>query len=171
MKNRKLWIGLSLLLVIVIAAMIFLFSAQPAVESSELSAGLTRWILERMVPGFTGMTKAEQAGLVKMWGNALRKVAHFAEYAALGGALMAFIKLRMAPWSRRKAALAAWLGATLYAVTDELHQLFVSGRGPQFEDVCLDSLGALIGVLLAAAVFAGVRRFRKKEKAGREAAL
>jgi VanZ family protein len=36
----------------------------------------------------------------------------------------------------------------IYAITDEVHQLFVHGRGGQFSDVCIDAGGALIGVLL-----------------------
>lgn len=34
-----------------------------------------------------------------------------------------------------------------YALTDELHQTFVSGRGGQFTDVLIDTCGALIGCI------------------------
>ena len=44
----------------------------------------------------------------------------------------------------------AWLLAILYALTDEYHQVFVSGRHPSVWDVILfDNLGALISLWLA----------------------
>ena len=43
----------------------------------------------------------------------------------------------------------AWLFAILYAVTDEYHQSFVTGRHPSAWDVLVfDNLGALITMLL-----------------------
>lgn len=47
-----------------------------------------------------------------------------------------------------RTAPVAWLIATAYAATDEVHQLFVPGRGGQVTDVLLDSAGALLGVWL-----------------------
>lgn len=34
----------------------------------------------------------------------------------------------------------------LYAASDEIHQLFVQGRGAKATDVLIDSIGALIGI-------------------------
>lgn len=48
----------------------------------------------------------------------------------------------------------AWLFAVLYAVTDEFHQLFVSGRHPSMWDVLIfDNLGALLSLWLAGLYF------------------
>ena len=45
----------------------------------------------------------------------------------------------------------AWLLAILYAVTDEYHQSFVTGRFPSALDVIVfDNLGALIALSVAA---------------------
>jgi len=38
--------------------------------------------------------------------------------------------------------------AVLYAVTDEFHQLFISGRSAQVTDVLIDGIGAFIGCLV-----------------------
>ena len=35
-----------------------------------------------------------------------------------------------------------------FAGLDEYHQSFVGGRGPSVRDVCIDSSGALIGIIL-----------------------
>ena len=48
----------------------------------------------------------------------------------------------------------AWGLATLYAGTDELHQRFVSDRGPALLDVGIDSAGALTGALVATLLLA-----------------
>jgi VanZ family protein len=37
----------------------------------------------------------------------------------------------------------AWLSATGYAALDEFHQMMTGGRSPLFEDVMLDSSGAI----------------------------
>jgi VanZ family protein len=34
----------------------------------------------------------------------------------------------------------------LYAVSDEVHQLFVPGRGAQVTDVLIDNAGAFVGI-------------------------
>ncbi len=71
------------------------------------------------------------------WDLVLRKLAHLAEYAILGGLL-----LRATPRLGPAVVLAA-----LYAVSDEVHQTFVEGRVGAVLDVAIDTLGALGGVL------------------------
>jgi VanZ family protein len=72
------------------------------------------------------------------WDLALRKVAHAAEYAILGALLQRAV---------RHEPLAILLGS-LYAVTDELHQSFVSGRQGSPLDWLIDTAGVAAGVLL-----------------------
>jgi VanZ family protein len=72
------------------------------------------------------------------WDTILRKLAHVTEYAILGALLCRAV--------RRPAATVAI--ATLYAVSDEVHQTFVEGRHGAPLDVGIDALGAIAGVLL-----------------------
>ena len=44
--------------------------------------------------------------------------------------------------------LIAWGIGALYAVTDEIHQMFSEGRSCEFRDICIDAGGVLFGVLI-----------------------
>lgn len=45
-------------------------------------------------------------------------------------------------------ALIGWVAGTLYAVTDEIHQVFVPGRFGQIRDVIIDSMGVAMGIVI-----------------------
>jgi VanZ family protein len=72
------------------------------------------------------------------WDLVLRKLAHVSEYALLGLLLARAV---------RRPALAVGLAAG-YAVTEEIHQTFVEGRHGAPLDVAIDTVGALVGVLV-----------------------
>ena len=72
------------------------------------------------------------------WDTILRKGAHLAEYAVLGGLLYRAL-------GREALALAAGIA---YAATDELHQYFVRGRHGSPVDVAIDAVGVAVGMLL-----------------------
>ena len=72
------------------------------------------------------------------WDLVLRKLGHAAEFAVLGALL--YRALRREP-------LAILLGSA-YAVTDEVHQAFVSGRHGSPVDWLIDTLGVVAGVLI-----------------------
>lgn len=102
--------------VIVWAAVIFAFSAQPAASLPDT-------------------------------GNLLQKGAHLGEYAVLGTLLW---RALAGHGLRRAIVLAiAWPAVVIYAVSDEFHQMFTPGRHPSIVDVGIDSLGAILGMLLA----------------------
>ena len=72
------------------------------------------------------------------WDLVLRKLAHAAEYAVLGGLLVRALGR----------PLPAFALGVLYAASDEVHQHFVSGRVGSPLDVLIDSVGVATGVLL-----------------------
>jgi VanZ family protein len=74
------------------------------------------------------------------WDYVLRKAAHTAEYALLGWLLLRAV---------RSAPLALAL-ASLYAVTDEFHQTFVTGRHGSPVDWLIDTAGAAVGIAVGA---------------------
>lgn len=90
-------------------------------------------ILDNLFSG--GMPSHSGSGL-------LRKLAHFAEFAAMG------LLLRWLLGMLQKSPLAAFALAAVAACIDETIQIFVPGRGPGIKDVCIDSCGAAAGILL-----------------------
>ena len=105
---------------------IFYFSSQTGGESAGVS-NLVAEAISRALPGVD----------TDILGFFVRKGAHATEFAILG-ALLA--------WALRGRSLWAFLIGVTYAVTDEVHQLFVPGRAGQVTDVLIDSAGVLIGV-------------------------
>lgn len=76
----------------------------------------------------------------------VRKSAHFIIY--LVGGFLLFNFFRTYNISLRNQIIYAILGIILYASSDEFHQLFVNGRTARVEDVLLDTLGAIVGILI-----------------------
>lgn len=79
------------------------------------------------------------------WDYVLRKLAHITEYA-----ILAFLFFRAASQyisTRRAIAYGALLALT-FALTDEYHQTFVSGRSGNLFDVSIDSIGIFLSVFI-----------------------
>ena len=77
----------------------------------------------------------------------LRKLAHITEYAILFFLFWRGLD-QSGSFSKKKRLLAAFILTVLYAVTDEYHQTFVSGRSGAVRDVAIDTAGALAGLIL-----------------------
>ena len=73
------------------------------------------------------------------WDLLLRKLAHAAEFAVLG---VLFLRAVERP-------VLAFLLASAYAVSDEIHQIFVPGRLGSPLDVLIDVAGVAVGIALA----------------------
>ena len=93
----------------------------------------------------------------------VRKMAHFFMFCGLGFLALCTIRSYYGKPHIRVYA-SAWLFCVFCAVCDEFHQLFVPGRGAQLSDVCLDSAGALFGVLLALLLLLLRKSLRKRLK-------
>lgn len=146
-NNKKL---ISYTAVILWMILIFYLSNQPASDSNELSTGITDVILiavEKVAPSSDIML-----GNVN---HLVRKNAHFFIYLVLG--LLVLNSLSLSEINRCKEMGIALLICVLYAISDEAHQLFIPGRGAQIKDVFIDSLGAVLGVIL----YSSVRSLRK----------
>ncbi|MBM7582188.1 VanZ family protein [Caldicoprobacter guelmensis] len=141
MGKKRISTLVSWTLVFAWMAVIFLFSAQPAHESDGLSKSVTLFILrlaKRIVPSI------ELIFDVAILNYLVRKVAHFAVYFVLGVLTANALEISGVPTF--KAFALALAICIVYAATDEIHQLFVPGRGSQIKDVLIDSAGAAVGI-------------------------
>ncbi len=171
-------IGSILLLVLWIALMvgIFWFSSRTAYESTQESYAVGTLICRILDAGFDELTPQEQLEAAEAIDHFVRKSAHFCEYMVLGlmtacvflawiaprlkGRLLqtAGVKTSHAAEGigvrkvRQRTLLYAELWCILYAASDEWHQTFVPGRYGMWQDVVLDSIGALVGILIVYAV-------------------
>ena len=124
MKNKVCFI-----LFVLWALFIFSNSMLPAVESSDISGGISYKIYELLSLNID----------FELFHTFIRKCAHFIEYAILGVfAGLSFEKEYF--WKILVLCI-------LVACCDETIQLFVEGRSGQISDVLLDSIGALTGIL------------------------
>ena len=129
---------------------IFLFSAQPGGDSEASSDSIVS-VLRHLGLGLP----AETLSFI------VRKAAHAFAYAVLG--LLAFAALRPlaqhgspgACWWRPAASLAL---VVLYAISDEVHQLFVPGRSGEARDVLIDATAGAVAIAIAAALSAKMAR-------------
>jgi len=78
----------------------------------------------------------------------LDKLIHLTEYLALGFLLIrAFLNSNL-NISLAKAVILSIIITSFYAVIDEWHQRFISGRSPDYFDFLADFIGASIGIFL-----------------------
>jgi VanZ family protein len=78
----------------------------------------------------------------------MRKAAHLTVYGIFS--MLLYFSLggsRSREW-QWKTALGALLLAGGYSLTDEYHQTFVPGRGPSIMDCGIDTIGALLGMII-----------------------
>lgn len=121
----------SWLLTVLCMAAIFFFSHQSADESAEVSIEI-----------YSGILALLGQVIERLGHEGVRTIAHFIEYCALGFLMstsLTFTFSKPKPWL-------AWGLAAGYAVTDELHQLFVPGRAFQVTDLAIDAGGTLLGI-------------------------
>jgi len=72
----------------------------------------------------------------------IRKAAHMSVYCILSILYILTFKNFMI----KHYYILSWAMATVYAITDELHQAFIPDRGPSVKDVFIDFFGALVGL-------------------------
>lgn len=139
---------------------IFLFSAQTSGESVNTSNSVIEKLATILNPAFAELDAEAQDQLYSMYSHIVRKAAHFSIYAALG--FLVSLALCNYPLRLSRVLLYALGICTAYAVTDEIHQIFVPGRGPGVWDVAIDAGGAFFGSCIIICIAALVRR-RKKQ--------
>ena len=147
-KSNK--VRIHIIITLIVMLIIFVHSAMPGdVSGSESS------FFAELLSAITGLSFQTAQFVV-------RKAAHFTVFTILGICLTvnfndykAQDELVRKDMTQAKAViwdhplLAAWITGTLYAATDEFHQLFVEGRSCEFRDACIDAAGVAFGIAIA----------------------
>ena len=143
--------------------LIFCFSAQDASESDKTSDSFTVKVLSTVSSKFNDLDKEKQAEVVDSLAFPVRKAAHFSIYFVLGiFSALTFISVKRIKFYYN--SLFAFLLCAFYSVSDEIHQYFIPERACRVFDVFVDSCGAVLGILIFAALLALINLIVLKRK-------
>lgn len=131
------------LLLLLWMSLVFFLSAQVANESSE-TTNIVIEIIYKLYKTLFANSNMDIVAFSNVVFIPVRKLAHFSEFAILG--ILFYINIK--EYTNNKVLLLSVLLSSLYAVSDEIHQLFVPGRACAFIDMLIDSSGAFIGIVL-----------------------
>lgn len=130
MRQEKIKIIICWSLVAVCMGIIFWLSGRTADESASQSSSVLQWLTNLFGDNiFTEFI--------------VRKAAHCLEFTGL----CVLVNLAFLQTYKKLMSLPSVLFTSLYAATDEIHQLFVEGRSCQLTDWMIDTLGAVIGAV------------------------
>jgi len=119
------------LLVIIWMITIFIMSSFSSTESSDQSG-----FIVNIIANILNTNNVDLLSLI------IRKTAHFTEYFILG------ILVHNMIHNYNKKTYLSIIICIIYAICDEIHQLFVPGRSGQMLDVLIDVLGSLLGIYI-----------------------
>lgn len=143
-KNLK---SVSFCCLIFVMTAIFFFSSQSAQQSSELSGKIVTVVIKIFMPNYDSLPFLQQEKIKDKVTYVIRKMAHFTEFTALGFFLMLYLFSLNCKIKLLYLLFFSWLGGTFYAITDEIHQMFVTERYSSVTDVLIDSSGVFVGVI------------------------
>lgn len=153
MKKIKV---LSCIVTVALMALIFFFSSQTAEASSKTSSGITQKIAE-FISYITNWGNVEEITLAIH--KLIRKIAHFTLFFMLSLSVSNSV-FQLFRTEKLKLFVISSGFCFFYAITDEIHQMFVPGRAAMIKDVIIDLAGAMIG----AGMFLLIRYLYKRRK-------
>lgn len=139
-KKQKI----KILLVLIWMTLIFIMSSFNATESSNQSNFIVN-ILSNIL----------NINNIKLLSLIIRKLAHFTEYFILGTLVYNAIN------NYNKKKYVAIIICILYAISDEIHQIYVPGRSCQILDILIDSIGSINGIYITILINKYISKRRK----------
>lgn len=148
-KREKFGQIISHVFVVAWMIVIFCFSAQPGGDSADLSGGISHLFMQIWNWIFRlGWDEAQVLEMTAIWDFPIRKLAHMTEFGILAVLLFVALRYYVQISTMKRRYLCAWLGAVVYAATDEFHQLFVPDRSGNLFDVCVDAIGVSVAFVI-----------------------
>ena len=149
---------------VIFMGVIFCFSAQSADDSSEISELVGYKVCTVFVQDFEEMDEVQQLELVEAVDFPVRKCAHGLEYMILAvlctGTWLSWLSKKEYFSGKRiyLIFLLGWMTGLLYAVSDEVHQIFVPGRACMIRDILIDAGGGAAGVIIFIIIYLSQKR-------------
>lgn len=131
------------ILLVLWMTLIFWFSNQSGVDSSETSGSIVMMIVS-FLEKISGLTINDS--VISIMCFMIRKLAHFTLYFILG--LISILILNEYNLSIKHKIIYATMFCLIYACSDEIHQLFVSNRNGSLLDVGIDMLGVIFPIFI-----------------------
>lgn len=146
-KREKILILINAALIIIWCGFIFYLSSKTAPQSNSQSKPVADKIV-RTLDKIEGKNSPEPVLVkkTKSLNDLLRDYAHSACYF-----ILAFLAINLLYLLKLKKAISVFLTVifcSLYALSDEIHQLFVPGRAFQISDIVNDVLGAVLALII-----------------------
>lgn len=140
MKKKDIY----LILVIGWMIVIFIFSSFEAKDSDKQSKTIDRAISNVVSVVDKDITPKEKEIIVTYVDYPVRKLAHISEYLIL--AILVFLYINCFKIKYSKKFIYTLIVCVVYAITDEIHQIFSPGRAALFTDILIDAFGSSIGL-------------------------
>ncbi len=137
---KKIYFSLSLIIVIALLVLIFCLSHQNGSDSGDTSGWFTA-LINLLLP----FSVSE---------STIRTLAHFSEFACLSF----FVNNLFVAYKEKLSPVISVSFSFLYAITDEIHQIFIPGRACQFSDMMVDLGGIISGMAVYAVVYLLVKK-------------
>jgi len=141
---QKIYFYVSLIIVIALLVLIFCLSHQNGEDSTETSGWFTS-LLNFIFP-------------FELTEDFVRTMAHFSEFACLSF----FMNNLFVSYKDKLTPVFACALSFFYAITDEIHQIFVPGRACQFLDMMVDLAGIVSGMIVYSIIYLIIKQIHKK---------
>lgn len=145
-----------IILILIWMVTIFTFSNENGEKSGNTSKKVTIAIVETVTDTEVG----EDEPIIEKTDKIIRKLAHYTIYT-IGGILLINYFYTIDKGTKEKILYSIVFGVG-YAITDEIHQFFVSERSARIFDVGIDTLGVITGILIYLVIRKGIEVSKRK---------
>lgn len=146
-------------LLIAVMGGIFFFSSQTATESQKESDVVVYAVMDELDVNDPTNQGGKTMATYYSLNDLIRDGMHVLEFGVLGMILCLLLNQHKIKYK----FVTGLVVCTAYAVTDEVHQLFIPGRGASVWDWFIDIIGGLTGILIAYLAI-GIAELLKKRR-------
>ena len=159
---KKIFVRIILLIAL---AFVFYTIFQLSAQNGEASSGLSKKVVSKIIdilPFTKSLSNDIKYKMIEDSQLIIRKLAHFSIYTLVGILIMAFMSTYEVTFIK-KFTISIFVGL-FYAMSDEFHQSFVPGRGPEIRDVCIDTLGVIFGTIIVLGIIFIANKIKSKKQ-------